>query len=168
MISNFQPSGSGSDPSLSGLLSVLIPALVIAVAMVIGFIILRRSHRRMYVPRTYIGSLRPWEHTPPSPSGLWNWISAMYKLPDTYVLQHHSLDAYLLLRYVKLASAICFVGCFITWPVLFSVNATGGNHKIQLEILSISNVAKNTLGRYFAHCFIAWIFVCKYYHTSRF
>lgn len=129
-------------------------------AMVLGFIILRRSQRRMYMPRTYLGTLRPWERTPESPTGLFNWIIGMYKLPDTYVLQHHSLDAYLLLRYLKLASFICFVGCLITWPILFPVNATGGGNKEQLDKLTLSNVA-DTYGRYYAHTFIAWVFVGK-------
>lgn len=127
--------------------------------MVLLFVILRRSNRRMYMPRTYIGYLRPWQRTPDSPTGLWDWVVAMYKLPDTYVLQHHSMDAYLLLRYLKLISLIMFIGCFITWPVLFSVNATGGGDGTQLDKLSISNIAENTYGRYFAHCFISWIFV---------
>lgn len=130
--------------------------------MVLGFIILRRSNRRMYVPRTYLGSLRSWERTPESPTGLWNWVMGMYKLPDTYVLQHHSLDSYLLLRYVKLSSVICFVGCLITWPILFPVNATGKGGNKQLDILSISNIGEHSRGRYFAHVFLAWIFVSTY------
>lgn len=110
------------------------------------------------MPRTYMGTLRPFERSPASSTGLISWIKDLYAIPDTYVLQHHSLDAYLLLRYLKIVSIICFVGCFITWPVLFSVNATGGGGKKQLDILSISNVS-NTLARYYAHCFISWIFV---------
>jgi calcium permeable stress-gated cation channel len=31
---------------------------------------------------------------------------------------------------------ICFVGCCITWPVLFPINATGGNNKHQLDLLT--------------------------------
>jgi len=112
----------------------------------------------MYMPRTYIGSLRPHERTPESSTGLVGWIVDMYKLPDTYVLQHHSLDAYLLLRYLKLMTIVCFAGCCITWPILFPVNATGGGGSQQLDILSLSNVAGN-VSRYYAHTFVAWIFV---------
>lgn len=111
------------------------------------------------MPRTYLGSLRLSERTPASPTGILNWLTSMYQLPDTYVLQHHSMDAYLLLRYLKLASIICFVGCCITWPILFPVNATGGNGNQQLDILSISNVVNEA--RYFAHAFLAWIFIGK-------
>lgn len=52
---------------------------------------------------------------------------------------------------------ICLVGCVVTWPVLFPVNATGGGGQVQLDILSFSNVEDKN--RYFAHVFIAWIFV---------
>jgi hypothetical protein len=148
-----------TTPSLSGLITVLVPALISFVVMVLLFIILRKSNRRMYMPRTYIGYLRPWQRTPDSPTGAWNWIKAMYQLPDTYVLQHHSMDAYLMLRFLKLCSVILFVGCCITFPILWPVNATGGNHKIQLNLLSISNIHETQYARYYAHCFCAWIFV---------
>ena len=52
---------------------------------------------------------------------------------------------------------ICFVGCLFTWPILFPVNATGGGHQLQLNILSFSNV-KDT-NRYYAHVFVAWLFL---------
>ena len=152
---------SATSSSASALVSTLIPALISAVIMVALFVILRKREHRMYMPRTYIGYLKPWQRTPETPTGLWNWITSMYKLPDTYVLQHHSMDAYLLLRFLKLVSLIMFVGCWITWPVLFSVNATGGGSGTELDLLSIANIGQDSYGRYFAHCFIAWIFVGK-------
>lgn len=124
--------------------------------MVLAFVILRRKYLRNYMPRTFLPSLRDYERTPSSPTGLWNWIVAMYKLPDTYVLQHHSLDAYLLLRYMKLMVVICFVGCCITWPILFPINATGGAGNQQFNILAMSNVQNKA--KYFAHAIVAWIF----------
>ncbi|CEJ58432.1 hypothetical protein PMG11_07087 [Penicillium brasilianum] len=150
---------SSTSSSASAFLTTLIPALITFAVMVVLFIILRRSQHRMYMPRTYIGSLKPSQRTPESPTGLWNWITAMYKLPDTYVLQHHSMDAYLLLRFLKLISVLMFVGCVVTWPILFPVNATGGAGGEQLNLLSISNIQSSQYGRYYAHCFLAWIFV---------
>ncbi|GES64751.1 DUF221-domain-containing protein [Aspergillus terreus] len=145
--------------SASGLVTTLVPSLVVAGAMVLVFVILRRSQRRTYMPRTYLGVLPPEHRTPAASTGLLTWIRDMYKLPDEYVLQHHSMDAYLLIRFLKLASMICFVGCLITFPVLLPVNGTGGAGKVQLDILSMSNVAEDKFARYFAHTFIAWIFV---------
>lgn len=54
---------------------------------------------------------------------------------------------------------ICFVGCCITWPVLFPVNITGGGGQAQLDILSYSNINPDTQGnRYYAHTFVAWVY----------
>lgn len=56
---------------------------------------------------------------------------------------------------------ISFVGALITWPVLFPINATGHGPKKQLDVLSMSNVdTSNHSGRnrFYAHCFIGWIF----------
>ncbi|KAM5476125.1 phosphate metabolism protein 7 [Microsporum audouinii] len=153
---------SDASNSLSGLVSTLVPTLIISAVMVLLFVILRRSQRRQYIPRTYIGALREQERTPPPEPGFFGWLKSMSKLPDTYVLRHQSLDAYLLLRYLKIATAICFFGCFITWPVLFPVNITGHGGRKQLDMLAIGNVTNKipgNLNRFYAHCFIAWIFV---------
>jgi hypothetical protein len=48
----------------------------------------------------------------------------------------------------------------ITWPVLLPLNATGGNGKNQLEVLSYSNINiedSTKKNRLYAHCFVAWI-----------
>lgn len=150
-------SSRNGSPSLSGLVSTLAPTLIIAVVYFAVFLILRRKFPRQYAPRTYLGALRPQERTPAPPNTLLGWIPFMNKLPDEYVLQHNSLDGYFLLRYIKMSIVICLVGCLITWPVLFPVNATGGADQSQLNILSFSNVRDKN--RYLAHTFIAWIFI---------
>jgi calcium permeable stress-gated cation channel len=65
------------------------------------------------------------------------------------------------LRFLKICAAIALVGCFITWPVLFPVNATGGGAGTQLDILSFSNIDTSQdsgRNRLYAHVFIGWIF----------
>jgi calcium permeable stress-gated cation channel len=94
------------------------------------------------------------------PNGLFNWIKKFNSLPDSYVLNHQSFDGYLLLRFLKICTVICFVGCLITWPVLFPVNITGGGGQTELNLLSFSNITGNKY-RYLAHTGIAWIFVSK-------
>lgn len=76
------------------------------------------------------------------------------------MLQSQSLDAFLYLRYIRMTVIICFVGCCITWPVLFPVNATGGGGQQQLDILSYANIDNSGSGinRFYAHAFIAWIY----------
>lgn len=44
--------------SISGLVATLVPTLIIALVYVTIFLLLRRSQRRFYAPRTYLGTLR--------------------------------------------------------------------------------------------------------------
>ncbi|KFY30521.1 hypothetical protein V493_01858 [Pseudogymnoascus sp. VKM F-4281 (FW-2241)] len=154
------PTDSDKDTSVSGLVATLVPTLLIALVYVSIFLVLRRSHRRFYAPRTYLGTLRDNERSPELPTGMFNWFGTFWKIPDTYVLQTQSLDSYLFLRYMRILVAICFFGCLITWPVLFPVNATGGNGAQGLNMLAFGNLNKDTDGKYrmYAHVFIGWIF----------
>ncbi|MCJ1390911.1 hypothetical protein MMC18_003772 [Xylographa bjoerkii] len=157
--SNSSTTSPDNTPSLSQLISTLIPIGLVALIMTLAFLCLRRTQKRQYSPRTYLSTLRPQERTPPLPSGLFNWIGAFNKIPDSYVLNHQSIDGYLLLRFLKIATVICLVGCLITWPILFPVNATGGNQRVQLDILTYSNVLPGNNPRYYAHCFVAWAYL---------
>jgi hypothetical protein len=121
--------------------------------MVSVFLVLRRTQKRQYAPRTYLGSLLPQERTPPLSNSLFGWISEMNKLPDTYVLKHNSLDGYFLLRYLRITVIICFLGCCITWPILFPINATGGGGQSQLNIISFSNIGKSKKNYYYGKAF---------------
>ncbi|KAJ9669537.1 phosphate metabolism protein 7 [Coniosporium apollinis] len=154
--------GAAQDPSknsnsASTVLSTLAPVALIALIWFILFLILRRKFPQKYSPRTFLGTLRGAERTPSLPNGFLSWFPAFFKIPDTYVLNHHSLDGYLFLRLLKLSVISCFVGCLITWPVLFPVNITGGGGQQQLDMLSFSNVANNYY-RYYAHAGCAWLF----------
>ena len=141
------------------MISTLAPVAVISAVYIAIFLVLRRSNRRYYAPRTYLGSLKESERSPPLPSGFINWVRSFWKIPDIYALQHQSLDAYLYIRYLRMALVLCFVGCLITWPVLFPVNATGGGNQTQLDILSYGNVDQETQAdRYYAHVFISWLY----------
>jgi hypothetical protein len=71
-----------------------------------------------------------------------------------------------LLRFLKIATVICLVGCVITWPILFPVNATGGGGKSQLDILSFGNVTTGANPRYYAHTFVAWLYLGTYHLPS--
>lgn len=48
------------------------------------------------------------------------------------------------------------MGCLITWPVLFPINAVGGKGNTQLDALSFSNVKDQN--RYYAHVAMAYVF----------
>ncbi|KAI0172076.1 DUF221-domain-containing protein [Hypoxylon sp. FL1284] len=158
-MSNVGSSRTDEPASAATLYLTLAPVALSAAVYLTIFLILRKSQRRYYAPRTYLGSLRTTERSPALPDGLFSWIGPFWRMSDTHPLQHQSLDAYLFLRFLKVLVAICFVGCCIMWPVLFPVNATGSGGAQQVDILSYSNINKETeSNRYYAHTFMAWIF----------
>ncbi|KAH8884814.1 DUF221-domain-containing protein [Thozetella sp. PMI_491] len=141
------------------MIATLAPVAIVSAVYLLIFLILRRSQRRYYAPRSYLGTLNPNQRSPELPGGFLNWVGTFWKIPDVYALQHQSLDAYLFLRFMRVLVLICFVGCCITWPVLFPVNATGGGGQQQLDMLAYSNIDnKNSAYRYFAHALVAWVY----------
>lgn len=92
---------------------------------------------------------------PALPKGWFNWIIPFFKVPDTFVLNHGSLDGFFFLRFLKVLRNICFFGCLISWPILFPLHATGGNGQGELERLTIGNVADPT--RLYANAVVAWL-----------
>lgn len=103
------------------------------------------------------------EISPPLPSGWFNWIVPVIKIPDATVLRHTSLDGFLFLRYLKVLGTICFVGICLTWPVLLPLHGTGGNGLTQLDLLTMGNVLK--VSRFYAHVVISWCFFGKSCHS---
>ena len=160
MDNSTNPDANKVEPaSLSGFVSTLVPVAVISGVYLLIFLVLRMSQRRYYAPRTYLGSLRENERSPALPSGFLNWFGTFWKIPDVYALQHQSLDAYLYLRFMRMTFVICLVGCLITWPILFPVNATGGGGLVQLDILTYGNVNRDTQkNRYYAHALTCWLY----------
>ncbi|KAK6364230.1 uncharacterized protein PV06_02523 [Exophiala oligosperma] len=148
--------GGGSN-SLSGILSTLIPTLVIAVVAFSAFLFVRTRYSRVYRPRSDERLFQDGWQTPKSDTSFFGLIKNHSTLPDSHVLRHNSLDGYLWLRFFKVLIVMSFVGCIITWPVLFPVNATGGGGQQQLDILSMSNVENPN--RYYAHSIIGCIFL---------
>ncbi|KAG6003640.1 hypothetical protein E4U21_001843 [Claviceps maximensis] len=170
---------SNKPQSLWGMILTLGPVLAVSLVWIALFLIFRRSQRRFYAPRTYIGgrrcvmgrddlphtlpsdedSIRPTkltvlfasysERSPEMPGGLVNWFGSFWRIPDAYALTHQTLDAYLFLRYLKICTVICFVSLCITWPILFPINATGGGSGNQLDILSFGNVNVDEKPNYF-------------------
>ncbi|KAE9377429.1 DUF221-domain-containing protein [Stipitochalara longipes BDJ] len=149
---------TNTSNSLSGFLSTLVPVAAEAVLFFGIFLVMRTKKQRVYRPRTYLSTLRDQEKSEPLPEGKTNWFGSFKSIPDEYVLNHQSLDGYLYLRFLKMLTIICFVGCCLTFPVLFPVNGTGGGGQQQLDILSFSNINQSGKNRYYAHVFIGWIF----------
>ncbi|KAI1337643.1 DUF221-domain-containing protein [Xylariaceae sp. FL0016] len=157
------PEGAGSNQgegsnSLSGIISTLVPVFIVAVISVILFIFFRKKYSKIYYPRSDESIIRDDKNrTPRRDGGFSSFVADVRGLPDDIVLQRNSLDGYLFLRFFKILIIITGVGCLITWPILFPVNATGGGGQSQLDVLSFSNIVN--VNRYYAHALIAWVYL---------
>lgn len=96
------------------------------------------------------------ELSPPLPSGWFNWIVPLAKIPDSFILNHCSLDGFFFLRYLKVLAIISFVGLCLTWPVLLPLHGTGGAGVKALDMLTIGNIEGSS--RFYAHAVIAYCF----------
>ncbi len=147
---------SSSSTSGAAILAAFIPTFITAVIYIAIFAAIRNKYRKIYAPRTFLGVVPEKDQTPESSTKGESWFQTYRKLPDHFVLQHNSLDAYLYLRFLKFIIGVCLLGCILTWPILLPANITGGGTATQLDRLSFSNVeSKNIL---WAHVLVAWVF----------
>jgi len=79
-----------------------------------------------------------------------SWMTKFWQARDVDLLTHHKLDAYLLLRYLRLCVLLCLGGCVTLCPVLLSLNGTGDGGMDQLNIFTIAYI-KGGSARLYAH-----------------
>lgn len=143
--------------SLETIAGAIIPAAVIASAYIIAFLAIRGKYRSQYAPRTFNKIIPEKDRTPSTSASGAAWFQDYRKLDDTFVLRHHSFDAFLFLRFFRTLILIAAVGCLLTWPILFPLNATGGGSAQQLDILAFGNVAKAS--HCWGHAVVAIVFL---------
>ncbi|KAF2763072.1 DUF221-domain-containing protein [Pseudovirgaria hyperparasitica] len=142
--------------SLAAIIAAFVPSLITAIIFLVIFCLIRRYHKRIYAPRTYIDLISEKDRTPGSSTARIEWLKPIWQLGDKFVLEHSSLDAYLYLRFLKTIIFICVIGACITWPILFPVNATGKGNASQLDKLGFGNVHGKK--RLYAHAVVAWVY----------
>lgn len=148
----------GSGPiSGAAILAAFIPTFITALVYLSIFVVIRNIYRKVYAPRTFLGTVPEKDRTPAERASGAHWFRDFRTLPDRFVLQHNSLDAYLYLRFLKAITAVCIVGCCLTWPILFPINANGGGKESQLDRITFSNVNKNHF--LWAHVAVAWVYL---------
>ncbi|KAF7559027.1 hypothetical protein G7046_g5119 [Stylonectria norvegica] len=148
-------SGNKSS-SLVKLAATFIPVAIYSVVCICIFIFLRPRCRRVYAPRTMASLRSPHIPSPALPAGWFNWIKPFFRISDTFVLNHGSLDGFFFLRYLKVLRNIYLVGICISWPILIPIHVTGGNQLTELEMLTLGNVSSPK--RLYAHVAVAWLF----------
>ncbi|KAH6718318.1 hypothetical protein BKA61DRAFT_732622 [Leptodontidium sp. MPI-SDFR-AT-0119] len=142
--------------SFAALFSTLVPVLIYAVVCLCLFVVGRKFFPRVYYPRTFLSSIAPHERSKALPDGWVNWIIPFWKTPDIEILNHASLDGFLFLRYIKMLTVICLVGCCMTWPILFPVHIYGGGDSKELDMLTFGNVKHKSW--LWAHALVAWAY----------
>ncbi|KAM6516516.1 hypothetical protein FALCPG4_014700 [Fusarium falciforme] len=142
--------------SLQSLGATFIPVVIYATCCLLFFCCFRRKCGRVYAPRTMPSLRSPHPATPTLPNGWFNWVVPFFKIPDTFILNHSSLDGFFFLRYLRVLRNIFLVGICITWPILFAVHITGHNDVKQLDLLTIGNIKDPR--RMWAHVVVAWLF----------
>lgn len=143
--------------SVSQLVSVLVPNAIIAAVFFLIFVALRKRQKRVYEPRHVVKSLPNELRPDDTPSGILGWLTHILGKPQSFLVQHAGPDGYFYLRYLFEFAIVSILGCIITWPILFPVNASNRNSDVEgLDILAFGAV-KNKW-RYFAHIFVSWVF----------
>lgn len=137
------------------LTAIVSNATIFGIFMTI-FLVLRLKLKRMYEPKSSFDLISDEKKPEPLPRGLWQWLVPLLKKSDNFVIQQAGLDGYFFLRYLFLVCAYCVVSMVYMYPVLFSVNASNGNHESGLDQLAFQNVKHP--GRYYAHVFCGWAF----------
>ncbi|KAK5074068.1 hypothetical protein LTR64_006790 [Lithohypha guttulata] len=126
--------------SLNTIVGALVPATLVAAAYVCGFLTIRGTFRSQYAPRTFSQIIPEKDRTPSTSTSGSKWFKDYRQLDDTFVLRHHSFDAFLFLRFFRMLVLISVVGAVLTWPTLLPLNANGGGGATELDRLAFNNI----------------------------
>lgn len=144
------------DTSVSQFLAVFIPNIIIFLAFVVVFLLLRKKQRRVYEARAAVETVPADLKPAPAPLGPVSWLRRLYIEPEHYVIQYTGVDGYFFLRFIALFTTITFIGCLVLWPILFPISIANGYTKLSLNMFSFGNIKDKW--RYFAHVFLSWLY----------
>lgn len=123
------------------LATTVVPSLCIALVVWAFVSTSRDRFPKLYALKRIRG------HTARKPD---SWVSYFYRTRDVELISHKSLDAYLLLRYLRFCVLLCLGGCAALCAVLLPLNSTGGGGMSQLDRLTLANIKRDS-PRLYAH-----------------
>ncbi|KAG0232951.1 hypothetical protein B0O80DRAFT_432152 [Mortierella sp. GBAus27b] len=138
---------TAADSSIKAFTSSLTFNAAVGAGVFVAFAIVRYWSKKVYQPRTYLVSDE--KRSPELPTGLFSWVTASFSVPDSVLVERIGLDAYMFLRFMRMA-AFLFAGfTLVGIPVLIPANvvppnfvdSTGGT-KVGLNKLNIGNVGE--------------------------
>ncbi|KAJ1855070.1 phosphate metabolism protein 7 [Coemansia sp. RSA 1853] len=112
--------------------------IAVALLIFVIFCILRPRLRRVYAPRTY--AVTKDKRPEPVSRGLFSWIPAVLRVPDTDIIQQSGLDTYMFLRSIRTMFIMFGVISIASAASILPVNVLGTMKLTGLNSLSMGNV----------------------------
>lgn len=162
MANNTNSAVQGSQgASLSQFLTTLAVSAFFAVLQVAVFAIIRRSFKRIYEPKTYLGDEK--RRVEPLPASFCGWLPALLRMPQEDLIRTSGLDAYFFARYLYVHAFFFLSSFFVLAIILFPIYTVDGkgedNGKKGLDILTFGNISPRHSSRYAAPLVLAYVFI---------
>ncbi|PVU96302.1 hypothetical protein BB561_001259 [Smittium simulii] len=116
---------SGSQDNTKALWMMFVSSIVMSIAIILLFSILRLKFKYIFSPRTRLKITAP----PELPKSLFGWFMPTLKTSDVYVLNSLGLDAYISLRFYKMCARLLLdiglIGIIIVYPINVKLASMG-------------------------------------------
>ena len=147
--------------SLSQFFTTLAVSAAVAVLEITVFAIIRRTFKRIYEPKTYLGDEK--RRVEPLPTSFCGWLPRLLKMPQEDLIRTSGLDAYFFARYLYV-HAFFFLSSFVLLAIiLFPIYIVDGkgesNGKTGLDLLTFGNISPRHSSRYGAPLVFAYVFI---------
>ncbi|KAJ7629889.1 hypothetical protein B0H17DRAFT_1109402 [Mycena rosella] len=121
-----------------------------------AFLVLKRRLGRIYSPRTYLPP--PSKRAQELPAGPWRWLPALLIEDPKDIIQKNGLDAYMMLRFLKMLIVIFLVFTVCTFLVIVPVDIVGVEGGSGIERVTWSNITSaKDQNRFSAHIIIVYL-----------
>ncbi|KAJ7680638.1 DUF221 family protein [Mycena polygramma] len=153
---------TASQVSKSNSTRAFVTALVanggLLVVEIAAFVVLKSRLGRIYSPRTYLPPLD--KRATELPGSWWRWLPALLIQDPQDIIHKNGLDAYMLLRYLKMLIWIFLVFTISTFLVIIPIDAVGvqGIQNDPLERITWSNIVNPAdQKRFSAHIIMTYL-----------
>ncbi|KAJ7141507.1 hypothetical protein C8R44DRAFT_604374 [Mycena epipterygia] len=149
-----------SSSSTKTFLTALVANGGLLVVEVGAFLVLKNRLGRIYSPRTYLPP--PDKRAQELPAGVWRWLPALLVEDPKDIIQKNGLDAYMVLRFLKMLIWIFFVFTISTFLIIVPVDTVGiqspsGDPIQRLTWSNIPITDNNDQKRFSAHIIMAYL-----------
>ena len=156
-----ETTASSAGSSISQFFTTLVSSAIIAAIEIAVFIYIRKTFRRIYEPKTYLGDEK--RRAQPLPSTHWGWLPALLRMPQEELIRTSGLDAYFFARYIYIHAYFFLCSFALLSTILFPiyvVDGKGPSHgKTGLDLLTFGNISPEHSSRYIAPLVLSYVFV---------